>query len=228
MTVAVHFRASRLRRAVLSSYGCDVLAFVNLDFGPDAGILILNGSSQRYWKSQNKMIDAEHEIFTKRQLIGEKKITGSESVLNRTPATLVSALSPASHVGPRFPIEVASAVVKSAGNRHEDLAGNAHATATRTNKYGVDLGLSVLRSKQKKYGKQKMYLCTTNAACFDGIGTVYAVGWAGISTPFIRSDFWQLMFMAAETRSSGSLQYRVRITMVIGFSCLTGFKFQQD
>ncbi|KAJ7101189.1 hypothetical protein C8R44DRAFT_747380 [Mycena epipterygia] len=87
----------------------------------------------------------------------------------------------------QVPIEVASPVVRSAGNHHKDLAKNAHATGTRTNEYGVGLGLSVLRSKWKKYGKQKTHLCNVNAACFDSIGTVNAVGRAGRAHSFVGS-----------------------------------------
>ncbi|KAJ7099088.1 hypothetical protein C8R44DRAFT_747778 [Mycena epipterygia] len=78
-------------------------------------------------------------------------------------------------------------MVKSAGNLHENLAGNAHAMGTCTNEDGVGLGISVPRSKQKKRGKEKTHLCNTNAACFDGIGTVYAVGWAGRAHYFVGS-----------------------------------------
>ncbi|KAJ7101092.1 hypothetical protein C8R44DRAFT_747303 [Mycena epipterygia] len=66
----------------------------------------------------------------------------------------------------QVPIEVASPVVQVCGNHHEDLAKNAHVTGTRTNEDGVGLGLSVLRSKQKKYGKQRMHLCNANVAWY--------------------------------------------------------------
>ncbi|KAJ7101070.1 hypothetical protein C8R44DRAFT_946482 [Mycena epipterygia] len=42
-------------------------------------------------------------------------------------------------------------------------------------------------AKKKKHGRQKTHLCNTNAACFDSIGTVYAVGWAGRAHSFVGS-----------------------------------------